>query len=100
MKYSKRKQLSIVTEAVLESRLIRDIKELGAHGYTIWDARGEGTRGVRGADWEGSRNIYIQVICDTETADRIADHLSETYYAHYAMVMTIIDVEVMRPEKF
>jgi hypothetical protein len=100
MKYSKRKQLSIITEAAIESRLISDIKKLGAHGYTICDARGEGTRGVRAADWEGSRNIYIQVICDAETADRIARHLSETYYDYYAMVMTLIDVEVMRPEKF
>ena len=45
-----REFLTIVTEASLESALLRDFERLGAHGYTVTDARGTGSRGVRNAD--------------------------------------------------
>lgn len=100
MNLAKRKLLTIVTEATLENRLVKDIKSLGAHGYTAWDARGEGKRGVRGGDWDQNRNVCIQVICDEPTAQAIASHCHTHYYRNYAMVITIAEVEVMRPEKF
>ena len=40
------KLLTIVTEAALENTLAKTIERLGAHGYTITDARGKGGRGV------------------------------------------------------
>lgn len=95
-----RKLITIITEASLESLLIEDLKSLGAHGYTIWEARGEGTRGVRSGDWDQSRNICLKVICEEETAQSIAAHLFEHYYSNYAMVIYIVDVQVLRPEKF
>jgi hypothetical protein len=33
-------------------------------------------------------------------SDRIVAHLQERYYANYAMVLWIEDVEVLRPPKF
>ena len=62
-----RKLLTIVTEAVLETTLIRDIEKHDVRGYTITDARGKGSRGVRGAGWETSSNIRIEVVCDAGT---------------------------------
>lgn len=95
-----RKLLTIITEAAIESVLVRDIEQLGAHGYTVTDARGKGNRGVRNAGWETSGNIHIEVVCDTGTAEAIAKHLQARYYANYAMIMFMTDVEVLRPEKF
>lgn len=70
-----RNLLTIVTESAIESLLMRDLERLGAQGYTVSDARGKGSRGVRNADWDSSRSVRIEVVCDAPTADRIAAHL-------------------------
>lgn len=95
-----RKLLTIVTESALEGVLVQKLERLGAHGYTVTDARGKGHRGVRNAGWEASSNIRIEVVCDERTADAIATHLRDAYYEHYAMILFLADVEVLRPEKF
>lgn len=100
MNRSTRKLLTIVVESSLERALAADIERLGAHGYTITDARGKGSRGVRNATWSESSNIRIEVVCDDAVAQAIAAHLQARYYAHYGMILFISDVEVMRPEKF
>lgn len=100
METETRRLLTIVTEAALETDLTEAIRKLGATGYTITDARGRGSRGVRDAEWVTSSNIRIEVICEAETADAIAEHLRDNYYRDYAMVLYLSDVSVLRPEKF
>ena len=95
-----RKLLTVITEASLERRLIEDLRELGAKGYTITDARGQGHRGKRAQDWELSGNIRLEVICDAALAERLVAQLRERYYDHYAMILYLLDVEVLRPQKF
>ena len=95
-----RKLLTIITEASLERRLVADIKARGAHGYTITEARGEGTRGVRESGFEKAGNIRIEILCEAVVAERIAGWLKERYYRDYAMILFTHDVEVLRPEKF
>jgi hypothetical protein len=95
-----RKLVTIITEALVERRLVDDLKLLGAHGYTISDARGEGSRGVRSAGWEASGNIRVEVVCDPATAAAIAAHLQAKYYEDYAMILYFSDVGVLRPQKF
>jgi len=95
-----RKLLTVVTEASLERSLVEDLRDLGARGWTITDARGQGHRGKRSLDWEHGGNIRLEVICDAALADRLVAHLREHYYDNYAMVLFVLDVEVLRPEKF
>jgi len=95
-----RKLLTVITEAALEGTLVRDLDRLNAHGYTITDARGKGSRGVRDAGWEASGNIRIEVVCDADTAGTIAAYLQQHYYDDYAMIMFLSDVDVLRSEKF
>jgi len=95
-----RKLVTIVTEALIETPLTRDLERLGARGYTITKARGKGHRGVRSAAWEASRNIRVEVVCDEATAMAIAEHLQEHYYDNYAMILTVSDVQVLRRQKF
>ncbi len=95
-----RKLLTVITEAALEGTLVRDLDRLNAHGHTITDARGRGSRGVRDAGWEATSNIRIEVVCDAETAAAIASHFRENYYADYAMILFTSDIDVLRPEKF
>lgn len=96
----KRKLVTIVTEASLERSLLVELEKLGAHGYTITDVRGKGSRGVRNAGFDLTANIRIDIVCTAETADAIATAMRERYYDNYAMIMYVEDVDVQRPEKF
>lgn len=100
MKDHMRKLVTVVTEAALESSLSKDVARLGARGFTVTEARGSGSRGVRMSEWSQSKNIRFEVICDAATADAIAAHLAEKYYADYAMIVFVSDVVVLRPHKF
>jgi nitrogen regulatory protein PII len=95
-----RKLVTVVTEAALEATLCAQLQNLGASGYTVTDARGSGSRGVRDAGWTSSGNVRIEVVCDARMAERIAHHLREHYYDDYAMILYTSDVEVLRPGKF
>ncbi|MEO4046977.1 transcriptional regulator [Pseudomonas sp. CAU 1711] len=92
--------LTVIGEAALEHKLEADLEQLGAPGWTISDARGRGGRGVRSAGWDTEGNIRLEVICARELAERIAEHLQRRYYAHYAMVCYLAEVQVLRAEKF
>lgn len=95
-----RKLLTIVTESVLEQKICRELEELGASGYTVADARGKGSRGVRDAGWSSSGNVRIEVVCDEQVASTISSTLKDRYYTDYAMIIFISDVTVLRPDKF
>lgn len=95
-----RKLVTIIAEAALEANIVRDIEHLGAHGYTITEARGKGSRGVRDAGWDEARNLRIEVVCDEPVATAIAEHLRQRYYENYAMILFMSDVAVLRPGKF
>ncbi len=95
-----RKLLTVITEAAIEKDLCADIERLGARGYTVTEARGKGGRGVREASWEPSGNIRVEVVCVESVANTIAEHLRERYYEHYAMILFLSDVQVLRPTKF
>lgn len=100
MSMETRKLLTIVTEAALEPELVVAIQRLGAHGYTVSDARGKGSRGVRNATWSASANVRIEVVCSAATATTIAEELRQRYYENYAMILFVGEVEVIRPSKF
>ncbi len=96
----KRTLITVITEAAVEDTLLRDLDKLGVRGYTVSDARGRGSRGVRDAAWEEAANIRIEVICSRTLAESVLNHVQARYYANYAMVAFLQDVEILRPEKF
>ena len=92
--------LTVICEAALEKKLLADLETLGSPGWTLSDARGRGGRGVRSAGWEAEGNIRVEIICARDVAERIATHLQDRYYANFAMVCYLAQVEVLRAEKF
>ncbi len=100
MEFHARKLLTIVTEAAVEHRLTEEIERLGAPGYTVTDARGKGDRGIRDAHSEMAANVRIETIVDESVVDSIIVHLKEHYFANYAIICFVSDVEVLRPAKF
>jgi hypothetical protein len=95
-----RRLLTVVTEAVLERELVAELESLGVRGHTITDARGRGSRGRRQSDWAQDGNIRLEVVCEPALAERVAARLRERYYDHYAMILFMQDVNVLRPDKF
>jgi nitrogen regulatory protein P-II 2 len=93
------RKVTIIAEAVLEDRLLEELRELGATGFTLSKARGEGSRGIRASEFEG-RNIRIEVLVAAETGDRILEHLAEEYFPLYAVVAFAADVQVVRGDKY
>ena len=93
------KLVTVVAEAFLEDRLLRELRGLGAKGYTLSEVRGEGSRGVRASEWEG-KNIKIELLVSPAVADRMLAHLADHYFTHFAVVAYLQTVEVVRGEKY
>jgi nitrogen regulatory protein P-II 2 len=95
-----RRLLVLITEGALERSLVKDIRAFGALGYTIHDVRGAGRHGERPGDWEADRSIEIKVICDPAVAERLAEHVLQTYSEDYSLSLYLADVAVFRKEKY
>ena len=92
--------LVIVAEAALEKNLVRDVRELGAQGWTLSEVHGAAREGVREGAWEADRTIEMKVICDATVADAIADHVMAAYAPNYSVAMYFSPVSVLRPDRF
>ncbi|MCU0284279.1 MAG: hypothetical protein MUD13_10360 [Candidatus Nanopelagicales bacterium] len=91
--------VTIVAEAIVEHRLVRDVAAAGARGWTVVDARGQGSRGVRADEFEGS-NIRLETLVTPQVADRILEVLARDYFPRYAVVAWSTAANVVRPEKY
>lgn len=99
MKTTPLKLVTVIAEAVLEDHLLRELRELGARGYSRSEVSGEGTRGVHASEWEG-RNVKVELLVGPEVADRILEHVAAKYFQLYAVVAYVQDVHVVRGEKY
>jgi nitrogen regulatory protein P-II 2 len=93
------KLLTIIGETVLEDRLVHLIKGLGAKGFTAYDVRGEGSRGVRSAHLD-ERNVKITTVVSPKVADAILEALAREYFPLYAVIAYVESVDVVRGEKY
>jgi nitrogen regulatory protein P-II 2 len=91
--------VTVVAEAVVEQRLVRDVAAAGAHGWTVCDARGRGSRGVRADEFEGA-NIRLETLVSREVAERLMALLTRDYFPNYAVVAWTTPANVVRPEKY
>jgi nitrogen regulatory protein P-II 2 len=93
------KLVTLIAERILKDRLLREVRELGARGFTLTEAAGEGSRAINAADWEG-QNVKIESIVSPEVAEKIVAHVSESYFEFYAVIVYVQDVEVVRGDKY
>ncbi len=91
--------LTVIAESVLKKRLIHDVREAGARGYTIIDAEGEGTRQRRVGEILGA-NIRLETIVSPEVAERLLNVISTEYFDRYAVIAYLSTVSVIRGEKY
>ena len=93
------KKITIISERLLKSDLLKLIRDEGASGHTLTSVEGEGSGGAKTSDWEG-RNIQIDVIVSEDTASKILERLAAEYLDTYAVIAYEVDVRVLRSTKF
>ena len=91
--------LTIVAEAVVVARLLRDLETAGVRGWTVTSGRGRGTSQVDASDWEGA-NERIETLLSSAAADRVLVMLAELYFSRFAVVAWVTPVQVVRGDKF
>lgn len=91
--------VTIIAEVAIKERILGDIRRLGAHGYTLTDAEGEGSRGRRVGELLGA-NFRLESIVSPEVADRILQLLTEDYFNSYAIIAYLSTVSVVRGDKY
>lgn len=95
----KRKLVTVIAETELEQQIVEELKTLGASGYTVSKTTGHGSRDVRSGALPG-QNIRIEVIASDQLSEKIVTHISTRYFAHYAVICYVSEVEVLRAEKY
>ncbi len=93
------KLLTIVAESVLAEQLTTELKALGATGYTLTDARGQGSRHLRAGE-QPSENVKIESVVSETVAQRTLEHLSKNYFPNYAILAYVAEVHTVRGEKY
>ena len=91
--------LTIVAEAVVEARLLRDLESAGVRGWTLTSGRGRGTSQIDASDWEGA-NVRIETLLSSAAADRVLAMLAELYFPRFAVVAWMTPAQVVRGDKF
>lgn len=99
MKTVELKLVTVIAERLLRDRVLDDLRKCGAKGFTICNATGEGSRGVRASEWEG-QNLRIESIVSHEVADRIVERIADDFFEDYAVIVYLHDVQVVRGDKY
>lgn len=91
--------VTVIAEAAVESRLIADVKRLGARGYSVGHVRREGTTG-RGLQDLNGPSVRLETIVGEDVADAVLAHLAEHYFGRFAVVAWVTPARVLRGERF
>ncbi len=91
--------VTIVAEGVLRDRLLAELLDLGARGYTVGEVHGHGSSGVSGQFWSGAQ-IRVETLVAPAVAERIMDHLQAQYFDVYSVIAYSCEVSVVRGDKY
>jgi len=93
------KKITIVAERVLHEQIVELLKRHKVSGWTVQNVTGEGSRGLRASEWEGS-NVQVYTLVPQAIADAIMEEIAEHFFEHWSVVVYSQDVEVLRPGKY
>ncbi len=103
MKTHARKQMTVICEAPVLRRITRILDAVPVSGYTVFPAlSGKGSEGAWDRDnWTGDsgRMVMVVSVMSVEQAATAVDQIHAAIAAQMGIV-TIADVEVLRPDRF
>jgi nitrogen regulatory protein P-II 2 len=91
--------VTIIAEGVLRERLLDDLRDLGAHGYTVSEVHGHGQSGISAMFWSGAQ-VRIETLVGPPIADQIMAYLQAHYFETYSVIAYTTEVRVIRAEKY
>lgn len=95
------KLVTVVGESVIMDDIAREGIDLGATGYTLTDAAGQGSRSTRNVIvTSGAKTQKVEFVVPMEVAEKILKHVSHSYFEHYACIAWLADVQVVRGENY
>ena len=94
-----RQLITIVAEAVVERRLVDDVKKCGAKGYSLSHVTGEGVTGRHTLDLNGP-SVRIESVVTDDVAERILEMLAANYFDRFAVIAWLTPARVARPDRF
>jgi nitrogen regulatory protein PII len=94
------KLVPIICEALARDAIVRLLREVGAHGWTIFKVEGYGAKGERTAEMAELANVQIEVIVPPTVSEQLMARLESDYFPKYGMVAYEVEVRVRRPQKF
>lgn len=72
VKFTEVRSVRIICDGRLKDHMLREVLDLGATGYTWWEAHGKGQHEMLDNLFSGLDRIYIEVWCNASTAERIS----------------------------
>lgn len=103
MKTHARKQMTIICEVPVARRMTRVFDQIGVSGYTQFPAlSGKGSEGIWDRDGmvgDAGRMVMIVSIMSEQQAQKAVDRIYEVLDPQMGIV-TIADVDVLRPDRF
>ncbi len=94
------KLVTIVCEAYARDAVTKLLRDVGAHGYTLFAVEGDGSQGKRPGDIPEFANIQIEVVVPPAVAETLLGRLEIEFFSRYAMIAFECEVRVLRKEKF
>jgi len=91
--------LTVVTESLVENRLLEDLSACGVAGWTITPARGVGPANRRLSEIEGG-NSKIEVLASREVVEKVWEVLTSKYFPNYAVTAWQSQVLVSRFDRY
>ncbi|MDF1523058.1 MAG: hypothetical protein P1P87_09600 [Trueperaceae bacterium] len=96
--WTERRLVTVIAEAVLEERLLADLRRWGVGGLTVVRAEGD-PYGSRVGDLEGAF-LRIESVVGAATAERVLNGLAATYLDRFKVVAYDHPVRVVRGAKY
>ncbi len=94
------KRVTVICEALAREPVLQLLKDVGVHGWTLWEVEGAGSWGMRTGDIPEFTNIQVEVILPPAGADELLQRLSRELFPKFAMVAYETEIRVLRPAKF
>lgn len=96
--FTERRLVTVIAEAVLEERLLADLRRWGIGGLTLVRAEGD-PFGSRVGDVAGAF-LRIECIASVEVAERVLTGLERSYLPRFKVVAFDHPVRVVRGAKY
>jgi|SRR5579871_5627799 len=98
VKFSEVRAVRIICDGRLKDRLLQQVLQLGATGYTWWEAHGKGEHETLDNLFSGLDRVYIEVWCGPEVAEKIAAHCASAQFRGIGMTVGVDALQVPEAE--